>query len=192
MYREDHLAYFRALIEGHDVVGWNPWWAENATELERSLPRAEFLRLKFGKVNYAAVILQQLGVSIDWSPLGRKQAAWAELHESVVDERGRPRPEIRAAGYGGAIGAYERGEIDEGTKRLRKYVRTLGGLDELEHAHALEDIEFDAEGFIQEGLRDAGVAILRVVGSHPSGNDLFDPPIQRAREKLHELGETAG
>jgi hypothetical protein len=187
MYRDDHIAYFRALIEGEDVLGWNPWWTQHAAEFERILPRAEYLRLKFGKVRYAAEVLQRHGVEVSWTPLGRKQSAWADLHSSVLDDRGRPRPELRSKAYGGAFGVYERGDIEEGTRRFAKYLRSLRKLADVEQASALEEATFDAEHFVEEGNREAGIAMLRLVAALPEGNDLLDPAILTARDKLEEL-----
>lgn len=187
MYSDEHLEYFRALISGEDVIGWHPWWAVQEQSLKALLPRAEFLRLKFGKVKHAAEVLNRANLQTSWSEQGLRQAAWANLHPSAVDEQGRPIPELRASAYGGAIGALEIGDLVKGTSLLRGFLRRTSKMPELDQAAALSELEFDAEGLIAEGLRDAGVEVLREIARLPSGNDLLDPAISAAKARLQQL-----
>lgn len=188
MYSEGDLAYFRALIEGDDVLGWGLWWPTHAARFEQTLPRAEYFRLKFGKVKYAADILKRHGVHFAWSPLGRHQAAWSELDPSVLDERGRPRPELRADWYDGAVGLLQRGDVEEGTRCLLRYIRKLGRKDTFEQVDELEELEFIGEQFIKEGLTEMGVIVLRAVASIETDGCLLHAAIDFAKDKLRELG----
>jgi hypothetical protein len=63
---------------------------------EPALGRMAYLKLKFEKVEFAATILTQNGISFTWSPQGRKAAIYSRLDPSVLDDvTGRPRPEYR-------------------------------------------------------------------------------------------------
>ena len=185
--KPEHLEYFTALIEGaDDVPGWHRWWAAHQGELA-DLPRMQFLKLKFEKVRRAAEILDEHGIRYSWSPRGRLAAAYADLDPSVLDERGRPLPEIRRQAYGGAIGAIEDGEHQEATRLLAREIRRIRKLDEVEQGQELADMEFDGEQYLLEGDIPSGRAILEAVASWGPGNDLTDPAVSAARERLAEL-----
>jgi hypothetical protein len=98
------LPYFKDLIEGREVPSRHPWWRTHEPRLREELPRAEFLRLKFGNLRAMAEILTAAGIEFAWAPKGRREAAYARLHPSAVDERGHPLPEFRRRGSSWAGG----------------------------------------------------------------------------------------
>jgi hypothetical protein len=62
---EECLAYFRqALADPLSVPPWSEWWAANAGLVERSFPRAEYLRLKYRRLTGAALVLANAGETV--------------------------------------------------------------------------------------------------------------------------------
>ena len=75
--REEHLAYFKDLLEGRAEVSWHAWFDPREAELAAELPRAVFLRLKFHKLDEAETLLRAAGVPYTPDP----GAARRERHD---------------------------------------------------------------------------------------------------------------
>lgn len=180
-----HLTYFKDLLEGRAEVSWYAWFAPHEAELARELPRAEFLRLKFDKLDAAEKLLQAAGYSYTPDPAAaRRERYYALLHPSVLDERGRPRPAFRRKAYAGALGQLMDGEFDAGRATLAKWVRRVRRYPVEKQAEELEDLCFDGEMEFTLGDPAIGRVLLEAVASVPCGNDQMSPAIDRAQELL--------
>src|SRR5687768_8152671 len=98
-----HLEYFKDLLEGRAEISWNAWIAANKDELERTLPRTEFLHLKFKNIEEAERLLTANGIPFEITDRGRQEKYFALLAPEVCDEKGRPKEEFRRKAYGGAV-----------------------------------------------------------------------------------------
>jgi hypothetical protein len=153
--------------------------------LKRELPRAEFLRLKFHKLDEAEALLIAAGVSYTPDPGAvRRERYHALLHPSVLDERGRPRPEFRRKAYNGAMGQLMDGDFDAARSTLAKYIRRVRRHPAEKQAEELEDLCFDGEMELTLGDPAVGRALLEAAASVPRWDDQVDPATDRARELL--------
>jgi hypothetical protein len=181
----EHLAYFQALFEGRAEESWNAWFPRHEAVLKRELPRAEFLRLKFHKLDEAEALLIAAGVSYTPDPGAvRRERYHALLHPSVLDERGRPRPEFRRKAYNGAMGQLMDGDFDAARSTLAKYIRRVRRHPAEKQAEELEDLCFDGEMELTLGDPAVGRALLEAAASVPRWDDQVDPATDRARELL--------
>ena len=184
----EHLDYFKNLIEGQEVETWHKWWRLHQAELELTLPRSLFLRLKFGKVIAAAELLKESDIAFDWTPKGRRQAAYANLHPTAVDPEGYPLEAFRAQAYGGALGLLIKGDLENGRTKLARYLNKLKRTpDVISRAEELSDIEFDAENLFQEGHAVAAITILQAIREWQTDSDLEIPIIKSAERKLYQI-----
>lgn len=187
----EDLQYFKDLIEGREVPSWHPWWRANEKRLRAELCRADFLRLKFGNLPCMAEILSQQGIDFQWTPKGRREAAYARLHPSAVDERGHPLPEFRKRAYDGALELFRQGDAAAGQKQLEKALKKIRRMrDEIERGESLAEMQMDAEQLYAEGDAAAGLALLRAVARWQTDSDLESPAVEYARAALRALGET--
>lgn len=186
----DDLQYFRDLIEGREVPSWHPWWRANEARLRQELPRVDFLRLKFGHLRAMAEVLAGAGIEFTWSPRGRREAAYARLHPSAVDERGHPLPEFRKRAYDGAVALFQAGDAAGGANQLDKVLKRIRRMkDEAERGEALAEMQIDGEQLYDEGETAAGLALLRAVARWETVSDLDSPAVDYARQALLRLGE---
>jgi hypothetical protein len=59
---EEFLAYFRDAIERPEAVQrWPEWWAANAERVRQTFDHADYVRLKFRRLDAARRILERLG-----------------------------------------------------------------------------------------------------------------------------------
>lgn len=183
--RPEHLSYFVDLLEGRAEVSWHAWFAAHEAELARDLPRAEFLRLKFQKVKEAEKLLQSAGIPYTEDPsAARRERYYALLHPSVLDERGRPRPEFRRKAYNGVMGQLMDGDFDAARATLAKLIRRIRRHPAEKQAEELEDLCFDGEMELTLGDPAVGRALLEAAASVPRWDDQVDPATDRARELL--------
>jgi hypothetical protein len=70
---EECLAYFRDAIERPETVQrWPEWWAANAERVRQAFDHADYIRLKFRRLDAARIILERLGQpaveapAVDW------------------------------------------------------------------------------------------------------------------------------
>ncbi len=184
------LQYFKDLIEGREVPSWHPWWRANEERLRAEMRRADFLRLKFGNLRSVAETLTQEGIDFQWTPKGRREAAYARLHPSAVDERGHPLPEFRKRAYDGALELFRRGDAAGGEQQLEKALKKIRRKrNEIERGEALAEMQMDGEQLYAEGDTAAGLALLRAVGRWETDSDLESPAVEYARAALRFLGE---
>jgi hypothetical protein len=186
MIRSEHLAYFKALLEGRAELSWRAWFKRNEAQLSQDLPRAAFLRLKFQMLDEAEKLLRESGIEFTVSPLARRERYYANLHESVLDENGRPLESFRREAFDGAIGHFFDGRPEQGKENLAKYLRKLQRRPEIQRAEDLGDFCFDGEIELEYGNREIGRSILELVAAMKIGDDLVDPVIFRARELLDQ------
>ena len=182
--RPDHLGYFKDLLEGRATISWNAWFRRNESELSQELPRMAFLQLKFGKLDEAERLLREAGIDFSISPLARREKCYSLLHESVLDEDGRPKESFRRKAYGGAFGHFLDGQLEEGKKTLAAFLRKLKRRPMRERVEELSDFCYDGEMEFEYGDGAVGQAMLELVAALETGDDLLDPAINRAREVL--------
>lgn len=183
--RDEHLQYFKALFEGRADISWRAWFAQNEAALEVELPRAVVLRLRFKDLEEAERLLKEAGVEYTPDPSAvRRERHYASFDPSVLDERGRPREDLRRKAYGGVFGMILDGEHDKARKRLEAEIRRIRRKPVLEQMEDLADMCFSGEMEFTNGNRETGRALLEAVASVPSGDDLLDPATQRARKLL--------
>ena len=188
MLRPEHLAYFKDLLEGRASLSWRAWFRKNEHCLSQELSRADFLRLKFHHLDEAERILESAGVDFEKSFLARREKYYALLHDSVLDEYGRPLASFRRQACGGAFGCFFDGDHSGGMKRLKAFFGKSLKLPERERAEAVADFCYDAECEFRYGERAIGHGMLSLLAGLDSGDDLIDPCIFRARNILQAAG----
>jgi hypothetical protein len=176
--------YFKDLLEGRAAVSWNAWFKRNETGLSQDLPRADFLRLKFHKLDEAEKLLRQAGVEFSLSAVAKREKYYSLLHDSVLDENGRPTEAFRRKLYNGAIGYFLDGQPEKGKELLATYLRNLNRRPVLKRVEELDALCFDGEMELEYGNQEIGRTMLELVAALPTGDDLLDPAINRARELL--------
>jgi hypothetical protein len=193
-YTPADLAYFSDLIEGRDAVSWAAWWRGNDVQLRARLPRAEYLRLKFKRLEHAADVLTTAGVRYSWTALGRVRQRAADLDPRFVDEAGLPTMvwfdslgALAKAAEAGEPAAVRRAARDRVTQTRRS--RPPG-------VQALCELVYDAEVLHELGsslpdhrCRAAATALLEAVAGTDSDDDVDElPAIHAARAALARLG----
>jgi hypothetical protein len=184
MIRPEHLAYFKDLFEGRAAISWNAWFKRNETQLSQDLPRMDFLRLKFHKLDEAEKLLRETGIQFSPSPLAKREKYYSLLGDSVLEERGRPKEAFLRKAYDGAMGCFMDGQPEKGKEILAKFLRKLKRRPVLVRMEELEGMCFDGEMQLEYGEQETGRAMLEMVAALETGNDLLDPAINRARELL--------
>lgn len=180
----DHLAYFKDLLEGRADISWNAWFKRNQQSLSAQLTRADFLRLKFNKLDEAERLLQQAAIPYVPSPLARRERHHAMLHDSVLDEQGRPLLSFRRKAYDGALGQLMDGDVAQAEATLATYLAKLRRQSSGPRAEAVADLCFDGEMELVYGTQAIGITMLQTVAAIAEGDDLLDPSIQRAQHLL--------
>ncbi|EKE77808.1 hypothetical protein [Gallaecimonas xiamenensis] len=183
MYTDEQLLYFEQLLIGKAELSWRAWWAQNEELLKQQLPRSEYLRIKFGLVRYAHQVLSDAGYTVQWGPAASREAFFANLHESVLDGKGKPSKTHRLTMYDGALASLEAGNVQEAVGKVRKIIqRALIGREE----HQIEEIcsmQFDAEMMLTGGVDfDFGLIIANEIASIGDDDDILGTPIRYARE----------
>lgn len=176
----EHLSYFKELFEGRAVLSWHAWFKQNDARLARELPRADYLRLKFHKLDEAEKLLRQAGIEFVISPLARREKYYSLLHESALDERGRPNESFRRKAYNGAVGQFLDGQPEMAKETLADFLQKA----KRRQIEELQDLCYDGEIDYEYGDSGLGQMILELVAEIETGDDLLDPVIFRAREVL--------
>jgi hypothetical protein len=184
MMHPEHLAYFKDLFERRAAVSWNAWFKRNEGQLSQDLPRADFLRLKFHKLDEAEKLLRGAEVEFSVSPMAKREKYYSLLHDSVLDENGRPNESFRRKAYDGAIGQFLDGEAEKARGTLTDFLRKLKRRPMDKRIEELEGLCFDGEMEFECGDREIGRTMLELVAALETGNDLLDPAIHRARDVL--------
>jgi hypothetical protein len=182
--RPEHLAYFKDLFEGRAEVSWHAWFKKNDSQLAQELPRADYLRIKFDKLDEAEKLLHQAGIPFRMSPIAKREKFYSLLHESVLDERGRPIESFRRDAYLGAVGQFLDGDFSSAKASLTACLKKIKRRPVAKRIEDLEDMCFDAEMEFQHGNRELGRFMLEVIALLEAGNDLLDPSVFRAHELL--------
>ena len=112
----------------------------------------------------------------------------AQFAPEMLDEHGRPLPEVWRAAHGGAIGLLADGEHGAGqAKLLAEFRRTRKR--GLQQAHEwLADLCFEGEMELTSGNAEVGRNLLTVVVQAGSGHDLLDATAMIARDLLDQHG----
>lgn len=184
----EHLEYFKAALEGRATVGWTVWFAANHQALARQLSRPALLRLKFNQLDEAERLLAEAGIMPASTAGKRYEMYCAQLAPEMLDEHGRPLPEVWRAAHGGAIGLLADGEHGAGqAKLLAEFRRTRKR--GLQQAHEwLADVCFEGEMELTSGNAEVGRNLLAVVVQAGSGHDLLDATAMIARNLLDQHG----
>lgn len=180
----EHLAYFKDLLEGRAGISWNAWFKHNQQALSEQLTCADFLRLKFDKLDEAERLLRQAAIPYVISPLAKRERHYALLHDSVLDDKGRPLLSFRRNAYDGAFGQLLDGHASQGEATLAAFLKKLKRQSAVARAEAVADLCFDGEMELALGEQVLGIAMLRAVAALSTGDDLLDPSIERARQLL--------
>lgn len=186
MVKMEHLAYFKSLFEGRAAISWNAWFKLHEHELSQLLSRVDFLRLKFEKLDEAEKLLNNAGISFTKSPQARREKYYSFLHDSVLDETGRPSEAFRRKAYGGAMGLLRDGDVKNGKAKLLTYVKKALRRPIQEKIEQIQDLCYEGTLEFECGDKQAGIAILQVIADLESGDDLIDPAIFLARETLEK------
>lgn len=185
----DWLAYFKDVIEGRASRPWHVWWREYHGEIEAALGRITYLKLKFEKLEFASTLLAKHGVPFEWSAIGRHAIAYGNLDPSVLDDlTGRPRPEFRERD-GSYIQAFCTGNHEHGHALVQKEIRRIRRIrDEVRRSEELRDLEFDAEGLLEEGYEQVAVVLLTAIARWKNPECLEKAAVEYAQVKLDGLG----
>ncbi len=182
-----YLSYFKDLIEGKDVKAWRIFWNENKDDIEKTLCRTEFLQLKFGRVDQAAMMLKKHNIEFVWTPKGKQQKAWARLHESVCDENGKPLEKFRRKLFSGAFGHYLDKQYEDCNKKIKKHLQKIMRIkDRVERSEELGDAEYDAESLLDEGYKDFAMMVLKQISGINTNDDLLFAAIDFAKKRMNE------
>jgi len=177
-----YLKYFKDFIEGKDVAAWKVFWKENSKELEKELSRTEFLKLKFEKISFGEEILKRENISFNWTPKGKQQKVWADLHYSVCDENGKPLLSFRRKMFSGAFGAYLDNNQAQSINLIKKHINgILKQKDAIEKSNSLNDAEFDAEALLEEGYSKFALIVLKEISEINTDDDLLTAAINYAK-----------
>jgi hypothetical protein len=179
--RPEHFAYFKDLFEGKATISWNAWFKRHDDQLSQELPRADFLRLKFHKLDEAEKLLRAAGIEFTVSPLAKREKYYSLLYENVLDENGRPKESFRRRAFDGAVGHYLDGDSDKAKATLAGFLRKLKRRPMEKRVEELEALCFDGEMELEYGERELGRMILEQVAALEIGNELLDPAINQAR-----------
>ena len=186
-YTAEQFQYFEQLIRGEADISWRAWWKRNEATLKVQLPRAEYLRIKFGLIEYAFKLLQEAGGDIEWGPAASREHYYARLHESVLDEKGRPSAEFQRQKYQGALRDLKAGDQEKAQRKMKRIIRqALKNREEYE-CEELCDIQFDGAQMLASGIDDEiklGLALTREIASLDDTDDIIGVPIRYARDAL--------
>lgn len=193
-YTPADLAYFSDLVEGREAVSWAAWWRGNDVRLRARLPRAEYLRLKFNRLEHAADVLTRAGVRYSWTPLGRARQLAADLDPRFVDEAGLPTPTwfhsfgaLAEAAEAGESAAVRRAARDRVTQTRRSREPGVRALCEL--VYDAETLHEFGSSLADHRYRAAATALLEAVAGIDSDDDVDElPAIHDARAALARLG----
>jgi hypothetical protein len=156
----------------------------NSSRLSQELTRADFLRLKFDKLDEAERQLRMASVSYVPSALIRKERLYASLHPSVLDEKGRPIEYIRAKAYDNAFGEFISGNIAQAEVILKKYLdHALESQDPL-RIELITDFSADGEMEYLNGSEQLGAIMLNLLVKIDNSDDLIEPLITAAKNLL--------
>lgn len=185
--KQAHLDYFKSLFEGTAELSWNAWFPQHEAELAEELPRADFLRLKFYKLDEAEKYLQEAGIRYRIDPVAaRRERYYARLHPVALDAKGRVNEGFLRKAYNGAVGQLMDGDIEGAKTTLAAFIRRVKRYRVGRRMVELESMCFDGEMALADGGQVIGRALLEAVASVPEGNDLVDPAIHRAKELLDQ------
>ncbi len=187
-YKKEQLEYFKELIEGRATVSWRAWWNSNDAILKSQLKRPEYARLKFKRVKYAHEIIEANGIKVEWGAPAKRESYYANLCESVLDEKGRPEETFRRNAYNGASGDFIDGKFEKAREKLTKIISKLKKKGSLKAREELEDMQFDGEMMVTDEVdEEFGKALLKAVVSYGYGDDLTDFVVDRADEILKKF-----
>jgi hypothetical protein len=185
---EKTLTYFKDFIEGKDVPTWKVFWKENEEAFKNSLSRNEFLTLKFKMIDHAETILKENNIEYTWTQKGKQQKQWANLHDSVCDEAGKPLLSFRRKLYDGAFGQFLNNNMEKCSTKVSKNIQKILKLKNAsERAELLEDAEYNAECLWEEGYIDFGKIVLTAISTIKTDDDLLFEAIELAKKKLNTL-----
>ena len=183
----------KSMIRGDADLTWHVWWAANEEGLEQRLPRLEFLKLKFGRLDGAAELLVAAGEPVEWSPRGRRLSAWSKLHRDAVDADGRPRAELRKMAYNGALAAFGRGDESEGLANITRFVgATVRRGRQSDRGQILGELVLDAEMLAADGNRRGALLIAKEVSNLAETPDDLSPAIAHAKKLESRLEGSGG
>ena len=140
-------------------------------------------------VDEAEKLLKEAGIEYFCSPLARKERYYALLHESVLDDNGRPTQEFLRSCYGGAFGCIMDGELEKGRQILARNLKKMMKRQEIQRMEDLSDFAYDAETEFLYGARQIGKVMLELLAALETNDDLIDHNVFRARDLLSKSGE---
>lgn len=112
---EECLAYFRDAIERPEAVPrWPEWWAANADRVRQSFDHADYLRLRFRRLDAVRTILRRLGrpaaepPAVDWLHRSHCPHCGEPLTRFIPGE-GPTREEVVEFGYRSGIEQCQQG-----------------------------------------------------------------------------------
>jgi len=186
--KKNDLIYFKNLIEGKTDITWKVFWKINNERLKQDLPRLEFLKLKFGKLKRAAEILNKFKIEFQWTKKADYHQSISNLVDDFCDAKGYPILSKKRKLFNGAVGDFLDGNKESGHKKLTSYIEKIEkNKDEVLQSYEINDLEFDAESFIDQGESEIGIEILKlIVGKFDGVNDLVQPAVSFAKEKLKQ------
>jgi len=188
--RDEHLQYFKALFEGRADISWRAWFAQNEAVLKAELPRAVLLRLRLNGLEEAEKLLKEAGVEYTTDPSAlRRERHFASFDPSLLDERGRPREDLRRKAYGGVFGMILDGEHDQARKRLEAEIRKIRRKPVLEQMADLADMCFDGETEFTNGNREIGRALLEAVAISTAGRRSAGPRDTAGAKAFRGIGQ---
>lgn len=184
--KQNDLKYFKELIEGKTDITWKLWWKSNGLRLKEELPRQQFLKLKFGRLERAAELLAESKIEFQWTKKADYHQSISNLVDDFCDDKGYPLLSKQRKLFGGAVGDYLDGNKESGRKKLTAHIQKIERVkDEVVQSEKLNDLEFDANSFIDQGQPEIGIEILKILIERFDGvNDLTQPAVNLAKETI--------
>ena len=186
-YQSSDLEYFRRLLSGEEAGAWHKWWPANEARLKAALPRPEYLKLKFNKLEHVASVLRRAGILFNWSVRARVASRFADMDPRKLDESGIPLESHWIDVFGSLVSAFEFGQVARGRRLTRgKLARALTAVEPATRGQELGEWEMAAELLYEAGHQRAAIGFLRVIAEIPEDDDLIAPAIQDARQFLRK------
>lgn len=189
--QQDDLNYFKNIIEGKTNMTWKYFWKKNSERLKKELPKREFTKLKFGKLNRASEILTELDIEFKWTKKADYHQAISNFSDDFCDHLGYPILSTQRQLYNGAVGDFLDGNTDTAKLKLNTYIKEIESIkDEILQSEKINDLEYDASSFINQGQPEIGIEILKlIVNRFNNFNDLTQPAVNFAKEKLKTISQ---
>lgn len=137
----EHLIFFKDLMEGRANTHFSTYLRKNEESLKKSLPRASFLRLKFEPVSEIRKILADHNIKFQENEAAvRKEEYLTNFHPDVLDESGELSLTHKNALFNGAIKEFHKGNRRSAKGNLYDYIGFPKKLSQKKNLERIKDV----------------------------------------------------